>query len=353
VNVQFEQYMGPAMRPDAEASRLARLRQDSLTKPPGALGELESVVVRLAGLQGRARPRVDRIHISVFAADHGVGAENVSAFPQAVTAEMIRNFARGGAAINVLAHSLGASLEVIDLGTIVDCGHWPAVRRCKLGPGTANLAREAAMTPAQCAAAMNAGRESVESAQANGVELFIGGEMGIGNTTAAAALACALLRREPMSMVGPGTGLSADGVAHKAEVVATALALHAAQLHDPVTTMCCLGGFEIAALVGAYVTCARIGLAALVDGFIASVAALVAAQLCGGAGEWWLFAHRSSEPGHSQVLHALRGRPLLDLGMRLGEGSGAAIAVPVLRLACELHERMASFEEAGVSAKSS
>ncbi len=351
MNVQLAHFMMPAKNPDADAARLARVRQDSLTKPPGALGELESLVIRLAGLQGRAQPRVDRIQISIFAADHGVAAEGISAFPQAVTAEMIRNLAHGGAAISVLARSLGASLEVVNLGTVVDAGDWPEVRRCNLGPGTANLAREAAMSEAQCAAAMNAGRDSVENARANGAELFIGGEMGIGNTTAAAALACALLKAEPMTMVGPGTGLSASGVRHKAEIVARALALHAARLGDPAAALYCLGGFEIAALTGAYVTCARIGLPALVDGFIASVAALVAARLCPGAGQWWLFAHRSSEPGHKQVLDALRGRPILDLGMRLGEGSGAAMAVPLLRLACELHERMASFEEASVSAK--
>jgi nicotinate-nucleotide--dimethylbenzimidazole phosphoribosyltransferase len=344
-------FTAPAKSPDADAARLARARQDSLTKPPGAVGELETLVIQLAGLQGRARPRVDRIRISVFAADHGVAAEGISAFPQAVTAEMIRNFARGGAAISVLAQALGASLEVVNLGTVVDAGDWPQVRRCLLGPGTANLAREAAMTEAQCVAAMTVGRESVEHARLEGADLFIGGDMGIGNTTAAAALACALLNAEPMTMVGPGTGLSADGVAHKAEVVGTALALHRGHLDDSAAALCSLGGFEIAALAGAYVTCARIGLPVLVDGFIATVAALVAARLCPRASEWWLFAHRSSEPGHARVLDALRARPILDLGMRLGEGSGAAMAVPILRLACELHDRMASFSEAGVSKK--
>jgi nicotinate-nucleotide--dimethylbenzimidazole phosphoribosyltransferase len=264
---------------------------------------------------------------------------------------MIKNFARGGAAISVLAQALGASLEVVNLGTVVDAGEWPEVRRCHLGSGTANLARDAAMNEAQCVAAMNAGRDSVEDAQTQGTDLFIGGDMGIGNTTAAAALACALLKADPRTMVGPGTGLSADGVTHKAEVVGRALALHSARLGDPAAALCCVGGFEIAALAGAYITCARIGLPALVDGFIATAAALVAERLCPTAREWWLFAHRSSEPGHARMLEALQARPILDLGMRLGEGSGAAVAVPVLRLACELHDRMASFSEAGVSEK--
>lgn len=347
----LERLLAPPRSHDLQAENLARLRQDSLTKPPGALGVLEALVIRLAGLQGRPRPRVDRVHISIFAADHGVAEENISAFPQAVTVEMIRNFARGGAAISVLARALGASLQVINLGTVSDCGDLPSVRSCILGAGTANLSRQPAMTRQQCEAAMTIGAESVELARSRGDELFIGGEMGIGNTTSAAALACALLTAEPISLVGPGSGLDPRGVAHKAEVVARALKLHAAQLHDPFSALCRLGGFEIAALVGAYLACARAGLPALIDGFIASVAALVAERLCPGAGAWWLFAHRSREPGHAQVLQALQVQPILDLAMRLGEGSGAAVTVPLLRLACDLHDRMASFDEACVSEK--
>jgi nicotinate-nucleotide--dimethylbenzimidazole phosphoribosyltransferase len=337
--------------PNLQTESQARARQDSLTKPPGALGELESLVIRLAGLQGRPRPRLDRVHVTVFAGDHGVAAEGISAFPQAVTLEMIRNFARGGAAICVLARSLGASLEVINLGTVEDEDQSPSVRRCRIGPGTANLACLPAMTLEQCDAAMAVGAESVAQALACGAELFIGGDMGIGNTTSAAALTCALLQEAPANIVGPGTGLDTRGVAHKAEVVARALQLHASQLHDPREALRRLGGFEIAALTGAWLACARLGLAALIDGFIASTAALVAERLCPGASTWWLFGHRSLEPGHTRLLQALDARPILDLGMRLGEGSGAALAVPVLRMACELHQGMASFAEAGVSEK--
>jgi nicotinate-nucleotide--dimethylbenzimidazole phosphoribosyltransferase len=342
--------MNPLL-PDAMAADEARRRQDSLTKPPGALGELESIAIRLAALQGQSRPRLDRVQISIFAADHGIAKENVSAFPQAVTAEMIRNFARGGAAISVLARSLGATLEVVNLGTAADCGELAGVRRCLLGPGTANFARQAAMSDAQCAAALNAGADSVRSARSLNMDLFIGGEMGIGNTTAAAALGCALLGTEPALMVGPGTGLDAGGMRHKAQVVQRALTLHASHLSDPAAALCRLGGFEIAALTGAFLTCAQIGMPALIDGFITSVAALVAERICPGASRWWLFAHRSSEPGHACVLSALKAKPLLDLGMRLGEASGAAVALPILRLACELHDGMASFDEAGVSTK--
>jgi nicotinate-nucleotide--dimethylbenzimidazole phosphoribosyltransferase len=351
MNPLFLPFTAQPKRPDATAADQARRRQDSLTKPPGALGELESIAIRLASLQGQSRPRLDRVQISIYAADHGIAEENISAFPQAVTAEMIRNFARGGAAISVLARSLGASLEVVNLGTAVDCGELAGVRRCLLGPGTANFARHAAMTDEQCAAAMSAGGYSVKSARARHMDIFIGGEMGIGNTTAAAALACALLGIDPALMVGPGTGLDASGVQHKARVVERALTLHAPYLNDPAAALCRLGGFEIAALTGAFLTCAQIGMPALIDGFIASAAALVAERICPGASVWWLFAHRSSEPGHARVLSALQAKPLLDLGMRLGEASGAAVAVPILRLACELHNGMASFDDAGVSTK--
>lgn len=351
MNPEFLPFFAEAKLPDATAADQARRRQDSLTKPPGALGELESIVVRLAALQGQSRPRLDRVQISIYAADHGVAEENVSAFPQAVTAEMIRNFARGGAAITVLARSLGATLEVVNLGTAVDCGELAGVRRCLLGPGTSNFTRQAAMNDEQCVAAMNAGSDSVRRAAARSMNLFIGGEMGIGNSTAAAALACALLGVEPALMTGPGTGLDTEGVQHKVQVVERGLVLHAPYLKEPTAALCRLGGFEIAALTGAFLTCAQIGVPALIDGFIASVSALVAERVCPGASRWWLFAHRSAEPGHAHVLNALKAKPLLDLGMRLGEGSGAAIAVPMLRLACDLHNGMASFDEAGVSTK--
>jgi nicotinate-nucleotide--dimethylbenzimidazole phosphoribosyltransferase len=335
---------------DAEATAGARQRQGQLTKPPGALGELETLAITLAGWQGRIAPGIERVHISVFAADHGVTEEGVSAFPAAVTAEMIRNFVRGGAAISVLARALGATLEVINLGTIGQAVIAGA-RDAQLGPGSANFVNGPAMTEVQFAAALEAGRESVERARAAGAQLYIGGDMGIGNTTAAAAVACALLSARPETLAGPGTGLDERGVAHKAAVIRRALERHSGNLRTAHEVLRCLGGFEIAALAGAYVRCAQLGLPALIDGFISSTAALVAARMCPGAQAWWLFAHRSREPGHSAILAALEARPLLDLGMRLGEGSGAAIAVPLLRLACALHAGMATFAEAEVSAK--
>lgn len=341
----------PAASPDQRARDAAIARQAALTKPPGALGRLEAMAIQLAALQGTGQPCVDKVHITVFAGDHGVAAEGVSAFPQAVTAEMVKNFARGGAAICVAARTLGAELEVINLGTAFDTGPVEGVNSHVLGPGTANFTREPAMNEHQLACALAAGRHAAERARLRGAQLFIGGEMGIGNTTAAAALACALLDAPPERLAGPGTGLDSHGVARKVEVIRRALACHSTHHGTPLEALRRLSGFEIAALTGSYIACARIGLPVLVDGFIGSVAALAAARLCPGAGDWLLYSHTSAEPGHRTVLEALTARPLLDLGMRLGEGSGAAVAVPLLRMACALHNEMATFAEAGVSEK--
>lgn len=341
----------PAKLPDKRFEQAARQRQASLTKPPGALGRLEDIAIDLAALQCKLKPQVERVHITVFAADHGVAAEGVSAFPQSVTAEMIRNFANGGAAISVAARSLGAKLAVVNLGTAADPGHLPSVRNRHVGPGTANFTQQPAMTRAQLAAAFSAGRESVEEAAQAAADLYIGGEMGIANTTSATAIASVLLEMAPASLSGPGTGLDAEGVSHKATVVEKALALHRSTITDSTEALICVGGFEIAALAGAYIACAQTGLPVLVDGFISSVAALAAVRLNEGVRPWLFFSHHSAEPGHAAVLNALNAQPLLDLRMRLGEGSGAAVAVPLLRMACALHQQMATFDEAQVSSR--
>ena len=334
-------------------------RQGQLTKPPGSLGQLEHIAVRLAEMQGVEHPAVDRAAIVIYAADHGIAAENVSAFPQAVTGEMVKNFARGGAAINVLAKTLDATLEVVNLGTVNDPGDWPNVVRAVVAPSTANFAVEPAMSEEQLAQALQAGRSSVLRALEHGAQIFIGGEMGIANTTSAAAVACALLGATPKELAGPGTGLDHAGVAHKAEVIQRALALHGflPSNHkkwigeNTLKVLCHVGGFEIAALTGAYLAAAQNGLPVLVDGYICSVAALVAERFNPLVHDWLLYAHASAEPGHSRVLAALEAQPLLNLGMRLGEGSGAATALPLLRLACALHNGMATFAEAAVSEK--
>jgi len=336
---------------DAKAGRAAAERQSRLTKPPGSLGRLEEVAVALAAMYGEACPNVDPVRILVFAGDHGVAAAGVSAYPQSVTAQMVVNMARGGAAISVLAGALDASLELVVLGTLGEVPRDslpPEARVIGVGPGTRDFSRAAAMTPADLDACLGAGRESLERAAAAGCRLIIGGEMGIGNSTAAAALGCALLGRPAAELSGPGTGLGPSGVAHKAAVIERALRLHLGAIDGPIEALRRLGGFEIAALAGAYVRAAQFGIPILVDGFIATGAALAAVRILPGTRDWMLFGHRSREPGHARLLEALEAEPLLDLGLGLGEGSGAAVALPLLRLACSLHRKMASFAEAGV-----
>ena len=342
----------PVKPQDHAATDAAIARQGQLTKPPGSLGLLEEIAVRLAGMQGREKPALEKVRIVVFAADHGVAAEGVSAFPQAVTGQMILNFAHGGAAISVLAKEQGAELEVVDVGSLAELPPFPNVVVQKAGQGTANFRRGPAMTEAQLEAALQAGKDAAERALAAGAQLFIGGEMGIANTSAATAVSCALLDVEPEALAGPGTGLDAAGVRHKAQVIRESLALHREALSSPLAVLRHVGGFEIAALCGAYLACAQAGLPVLVDGFIASSAALLALRIQPDAAGWFFYGHASAEPGHARLMAALNARPLVDLGLRLGEGSGAAVALPLLRLACALHNSMATFAEAGVAGKS-
>ncbi|MDS4070975.1 MAG: nicotinate-nucleotide--dimethylbenzimidazole phosphoribosyltransferase [Candidatus Competibacter sp.] len=337
----------PISAPDATVLAAARERQTQLTKPPGSLGRLEELGITLAAMQGTQQPRLEKIWITVFAGDHGVVAEGVSAFPQVVTAEMVRNFARGGAAISVLAREWNARLEVVNVGTVRPLEELPGVLDARVGPGTANFVHEPAMNADRLREALAAGHDSAERAAIGGAHLFVGGEMGIGNTTSAAAVACALLGLPAAQLAGPGTGLDAAGVGRKALVIERALARHRSD--RPLEALQRLGGFEIAALAGAYLRCGQLGLPALVDGFITTAAALVAVRLRPELAAWLFFAHCSAEPGHRRLLDALEAKPLLDLGMRLGEGSGAAVAMPILRAAAALHARMATFAEAGVS----
>lgn len=339
-----------AVRPlDTDAQRRAGIRQSQLTKPPGSLGRMEEVVMRLAAMQGRDQPSLNNIRIVVFAADHGIANEDTSAFPQTVTTEMVRNFARGGAAINVLARQLNAGLEVVDLGTVVPPGELPGVVEQRISAGTANFAHQPAMTEEQCHTALDIGKQAIQRTVNAGTDLFIGGEMGIANTTSAAAIGCALLDRPAAELAGPGSGLDINGVRHKARLIDTAVTRYRENMDSPLAVLQTLGGYEIAALSGAYVAAAQSGLPILIDGFISSVALLMASRFNPGVLDWSIFAHRSAEPGHHRILDELKAEPLLDLGMRLGEGSGAAIAVGVLRDACALHNSMATFSEAGIS----
>ncbi len=334
---------------DQQAGSDAAALQAQLTKPPGSLGRLEQLAERLAAMQGTVRPNLERLQISVFAADHGVAAEGVSAFPQEVTVAMIANFAHGGAAISVLARELGATLEVVDVGALTPSAELPHVISQRVGSGTANFCTGPAMDEAQLQEALAAGREAVERALVAGAQLFIGGEMGIANTTAASAIATVLLGKPPVELAGPGTGLNTAGVLHKAQVIERALDFHREALDNPLEVLRRLGGFEIAALCGAYLSAAQRGLPVLVDGFITSCAALLALRINPSIAPWLMLSHASAEPGHAAVVAAIGDEPLLDLCMRLGEGSGAAVTVPLLRLACALHNNMATFAEAGVA----
>ena len=267
----------------------------------------------------------------------------------------IREAARplgGGAAISVHSGALGATLNVIDLGTVADPGPLDGVLSSRLGAGTANIVDGPAMTEDQLCAALEAGRAAAMRACQTEAHIFIGGEMGIGNTTAATALLCALLDADPTEMSGPGTGLDPVGISRKSAVIRRALDRHGRALSSPDEALRRLGGFEIAALAGSYIACAQSGLPAIVDGFISGSAALCAERLCPGVRQWLFFSHASAEPGHRAILAALEAEPILDLQMRLGEASGATVSVPILRLACAVHAGMATFAEAGVSGKS-
>lgn len=329
----------------------ALARQTQLTKPQGALGRLEQVAVDLAGLQGRSQPAVERIWISIFAADHGVAQDSVSAFAQEVTGQMLANFAHGGAAINVLARHLGAELELLELGLAHDIAPLPGVRRLQIAAGTANFRQQSAMTSTQCMNALWAGREALLRSIDKGAELFIGGDMGIGNTSSACALACLLLDRPAARLVGAGTGMKDAGLKHKIWVIEQALKLHRPQVKSPLDALTRVGGLEIAALAGAYIAAAQEGMPVLVDGYICCAAALCASRMNPGIAPWLFYSHRSAEPCHQVLLDALDAEPLVALEMRLGEGSGAAVAVPLMQAACRLHNEMATFQEAAVSGR--
>ncbi|OYX07764.1 MAG: nicotinate-nucleotide--dimethylbenzimidazole phosphoribosyltransferase [Thiotrichales bacterium 32-46-8] len=332
------------------ASREAAIaRQAVLTKPAGSLGQLESIAVQLAAMQGTDAPSIQRPYIAIFAGDHGIAAEGVSAFPQVVTGEMIRNFARGGAAISVLAKAQNALLHVYNCGTAYPIEPLTGVTDRSIAAGTFNFLQQAAMTETQCSQALAIGKEAVENALAQGCDLFIAGEMGIANTTPATAIASTLLSVDPAQITGRGTGIDDAVLAHKIEVIRQGIERHQIALTSPLRTLQYLGGFEIAAIAGAYIAAAQAGLPILIDGFISSAAALVAVKHNPSVRDWMLFAHASAEPGHATMMQALAAKPLLDLGMRLGEGSGAGVAISLLRLACDLHNQMATFADAGIS----
>jgi nicotinate-nucleotide--dimethylbenzimidazole phosphoribosyltransferase len=333
---------------DEAAGRAAQEVLDRKTKPRGSLGELEGLACRVAAIRGTASPGRLRAAVVLAAGDHGYAARGVSAYPQEVTGQMLANFAAGGAAVNVLARETGARLVVVDAGVAVSLDH-PEIRALRLGPGTADATEGPAMTEEQALAGLDAGAALAAELAADGVGIVATGDMGIGNTTASAAVCAALLPAAPEEVSGRGTGLDDEGVARKAEMVRRALSVNAVDPGDPVGVLAAVGGFELAVLAGACLGAAAEGCVVLLDGFVTGAAALVAARLAPAAARRMVASHLSPEPGHALVLAELGLRPLLDLGLRLGEGSGALLALPLLNASLALLADMATFDAAGVT----
>jgi nicotinate-nucleotide--dimethylbenzimidazole phosphoribosyltransferase len=316
--------------PDLEAGTAALGRQNQLTKPRGSLGRLEELAQWIATWQGSSTPEMRRPRISVFAGNHGIAARGVSAYPSEVTAQMVQNFINGGGAVNQLSEAADADLRVYELD---------------LDRPTRDFTTGPAMTEEGCARAMAYGMMAVEQ----GLHVICLGEMGIANTTSAAALCTALFGGEPSDWVGPGTGVDAKGLGRKAETIAAGLAANPGALTDPLEALRCLGGFELAAIAGAVIAARLARTPVVLDGYACTAAAAVLVRLDPRALDHCIVAHRSAEPGHARLLEKLGKQPLFDFGMRLGEGSGAALAIPILKAAVACHTGMATFAEAGVS----
>ena len=324
---------------------------DSLAKPPGSLGRLEEIARRLALIRGGV-PRVKGPVIFTFAADHGVAAEGVSAYPQSVTAQMLQNFLRGGAAVNVLARDARARVVVADFGVVHPVPRVESLIDCRLGPGTASMARGPAMTSEQALAALDAGARLGEAAIAEGADLIGTGEMGIGNTTAASAITAAVTGRPAEAVTGRGTGIDEATWRHKAGIVTRALAINRPDPRDAVDLLAKVGGFEIGGLAGVMLAGAAHRVPTVVDGFVATAAALVAVALAPATRGVLFASHRSAEPGHAHALAHLGLTPYLDLSMRLGEGTGAALFIHLARAAALIYSEMATFKSAGVDGPS-
>ena len=344
-------YTEPCLAPDSESRRQAEKHQNTLTKPPKSLGELENIALDFAAWQGNHIPSCEGILVRIFAGDHGICKHSVSAFPQSVTAQMLSNFLSGGAAISVLAKRLDADFGAVNLGTCEPLPDMDGLVNAQLMEGTNDFSQTNAMSDDTMMACMNLGAQQINQAveAKQQLSLFIGGDMGIGNTSSASTIYSLALGSPARDTVGPGTGLDSQAVQQKISIVDQAIRLHQEAAKGPLEILARVGGLEIAALCGAYIRSAQQQIPILVDGFITTAAALLAAKLNPSVREWMMFAHVSAEPAHALALEHLNASPLLNLGMRLGEGSGAAIACPLIMEALALHREMATFESAGVS----
>lgn len=337
---------------DNAAMESVQARQARLTKPPGSLGRLEELSIQLAGMTANQLPSVERKAVIVMAADHGVALEGVSAYPAEVTAQMVMNFLHGSAAINVLARQASARVVVVDMGVASEIEDASGqLVRCKIGLGTANLAKGPAMTPAQAMEAVQSGIQMVQAEIVRGADIFATGDMGIGNTTPSAAIACALMNEAPDKIAGRGTGVDDEGLKRKFGVIVRALEVNQPNARDGLIVLAKLGGFEIGGLAGVMLAAAANRKPVVVDGFVSTAAAMIAATLAPAARNYMIAAHLSQERGHKLMLEWLGLNPLLDMGMRLGEGTGAALAFHLIEASTRILREMATFDEAGVSDK--
>ena len=334
---------------DKGAMAEARSRQDKLTKPPGSLGRLEELAVQLAGIQRKPLPRVKDKAIITMAADHGVVAEKIGNWPREVTAQMVSNFLRGGAGINVLAGQTGARVIVVDMGVATDLEPDPRLVSRRVGAGTRNMAVGPAMTDAQAVQAIETGIELLADEVAKGLDIVGTGDMGIGNTTASSAICAVMTERPVVEVTGRGTGLSDTQLAHKIEVIDKALAVNHPDPSHPLDVLAKIGGFEIGGLAGVMLAAAAHRIPVVIDGFISGAAALIATALSPALKDYLIAAHLSAETGHGTMLRHLGLKPLLYLGMRLGEGTGAALGIFLAEAAARVLTEMSTFAEAGVA----
>ncbi|NIO67658.1 MAG: nicotinate-nucleotide--dimethylbenzimidazole phosphoribosyltransferase [Anaerolineae bacterium] len=334
---------------DQEAMRQAQARQDNLTKPQGSLGLLEELSVKVAGIQGVAQPKIRDKVIVTMAGDHGVAAEGVSLFPQEVTAQMVYNFLRGGAGINVLARHVGARVVVVDMGVATDLEPHPELLAKKVAYGTKNMAQGPAMSREEAIQAIEAGIEIVESELIRGMDIVGTGDMGIGNTTPSSAIVAALTGAPVADVTGRGTGIDDEQLAHKVETIDRALAVNRPDPADPLDVLAKVGGLEIGGIAGVVLGAAAHRLPVVLDGFISGAGALIAAGLAPQVKDYLIAAHLSVELGHRLVLEQLGLSPLLNLNLRLGEGTGAALGISLVEAAVKVLNEMATFADAGVS----
>lgn len=339
--------------PDAEWLAQARSHLDCLTKPIGSLGRLEDIAAKIVSIQRASQPQVHRKAVYVFAADHGITEEGVSAYPREVTRQMVLNFLNGGAAINVISRQAGAEVVIVDVGVDAELCSMPGMLHRKVRRGTSNMLHGAAMEEAEMLQALHTGIELADEARRQGVAMIAIGEMGIGNTTAASAITAALTGAAPSVVTGAGAGLQGAALEHKRAVVEAVLSKHGLQGSgssiDPLRILGCLGGFEIAAMAGMILNCARHRIVTVIDGFIATSAAAIACALQPIVCECVFAGHQSQEPGHRVLLEHLGVEPILQLSMRLGEGTGAVLAFHIIEAAVRLYNQMATFTSAQVS----